>query len=360
MSAVTLSPKRAEEPDTIVITTRKIRTGTEREGTPKIRIGLIGCGGIAHSHLGHLQGIREAKVVAVADPNEQSIERLRGAFPSASEIGTFFDYQQMLDSADLDAVEILTPHALHFEQIMESLSKGLHVLVEKPMVCTVEHAKKVVAKSEQSSRMVLVSYQRHYQPQFRYIKEVIDSGGLGRIQFVSALQCQEWLEGTKNTWRQDPVLSGGGQLNDSGSHLLDIILWTTGLRATEVFAYVDKLSSQVDINSALSVKLSNGAEANISIVGNSPTWWEDITFWGEKGAIFYRNGRLQHLAAGGQGFLEPTRLPPGSNPDRNFVRAILGMENVDSPPICGLNVAELTEAAWRSAETGSRIVMGSP
>jgi len=60
-------------------------------------------------------------------------------------------------------------------------------------------------------------------------------------------------------------------LVDAGSHLLDIILWTTGTRATEVLAYVDNLGSPVDINSALAVKLDNGAEASISIVGNSPS-----------------------------------------------------------------------------------------
>ena len=356
MSAVTLARKKGDE--VTVITAPKIRSGSERE-SEKIRIGLIGCGGIAHYHLRHLLNLPQAKVVALADPDAKGIEKLKEAFYQVDKCEAFYDYGEMLDSVNLDAVEILTPHTLHFEQIMESLRRGLHVLVEKPMVCTVEHAKKVVAKSEESSKVMLVSYQRHYQPQFRYIKNVIGSGELGNVQFISALQCQEWLEGTKGTWRQELAMSGGGQLNDSGSHLLDIILWTTGSRAVEAFAYVDRLGSEVDINSALSAKLSNGANANISVVGNSPTWWEDITFWGERGAIFYRNGRLQYLSAGSQGFLEPIKLPPGSDPDSNFMRAILGLEAVESPPTCGLHVAELTEAAWRSAETGNRIIVGA-
>lgn len=357
MSSVKLTKRKIEEQrDVTVITAPKTRPGDEHR---RVRIGLIGCGGIAHFHLGHIVSIPEAKVVALADPDSKNIERLRGAFMQLDECEVFSDFDQMLDSTDLDAVEILTPHTLHFEQIIESLRRGLHVLVEKPMVCKVEHAKEVVAKSEGSSRVVLVSYQRHYQPQFRYIRNIIESGELGDLQFISALQCQDWLELTKNTWRQDPVLSGGGQLNDSGSHLLDIILWTTGLRATEVFAYVDRLGTQVDINSALAVKLDNGVEASISVVGNSPTWWEDMTFWGEKGAIFYRNGRLQQMTTGSQGFLEPTKLPAGSNPDRNFIRAILDLEAVESPPTCGLHVAELTEAAWRSAETGYKMVIGT-
>jgi len=152
-------------------------------------------------------------------------------------------------------------------------------------------------------------------------------------------------------------LSGGGQLVDAGSHLLDIILWTTGTRATEVFAYVDNLGSLVDINSALAVKLDNGAEASISIVGNSPTWWEDIAFEGEGGAIFYRNDKLNRIRRGWRDILEPSMPPPSSNPDRNFVRAILGLEAVESPPTCGLYVAELTEAALNSAVRNQRIMV---
>jgi len=358
MSAMTLARKKAVEQEVTVITAPRIRSGEERD-SERIRIGLIGCGGIAQFHLGHLINLPQAKVVALADPDAKSVEKLREAFHQVDKCEAFPDYVEMLDSVDLDAVEILTPHALHFEQIMESLRRGLHVLVEKPMVCTVEHAKEVVAKSEESSKVMLVSYQRHYQPQFRYIKNIISSGELGNVQFISALQCQDWLEGTKGTWRQDPVMSGGGQLNDSGSHLLDIILWTTGSRAIEVFAYVDKLGSEVDIDSALAAELSNGAKVSISVVGHSPTWWEDMTYWGERGAMFLRNGRLQYISAGSQGFLEPTKLPAGSNPDRNFVRAILGLEAVESPPTCGLRVAELTEAAWKSAETGNRIAVGA-
>jgi len=333
-------------------------SGSKIEERPKeVRIGLIGCGGIARYHLGNLLDLPQAEVVGLADPSALSIDRLKEGFPQVRECDTFANYVRMLDSVDLDAVEILTPHTLHFEHIMESLRRGLHVLVEKPMVCTVEHAREVVAKSEGSSKTVLVSYQDRYKSEFRYIKEAISRGELGDIQFVSALQCEDWLEKHENTWRQDPALSGGGQLVDAGSHLLDIILWTTGTRATEVFAYVDNLGSLVDINSALAVKLDNGAEASISIVGNSPTWWEDIAFVGEGGAIFYRNDKLNRIRRGWRDILEPSMPPPSSNPDRNFVRAILGLEAVESPPTCGLYVAELTEAALNSAVRNQRIMV---
>jgi len=322
----------------------------------QVKIGFIGCGGIASSHLSRLIKVPKARVVAFTDVDETRVKQVKKQYPTLAECPAFKDYKDMLNNVEMDAVEILTPHTLHFQQAMDALDEGLHALIEKPMVCTVKHAKQLIAKAEAVGNVVLVSYQRHYQSPFRYIRKLISSSGFGETQFISALQCQNWLEITRGTWRQDPALSGGGQLNDSGSHLLDIILWTTGLRAEEVYALIDNLGTPVDVNSTLAVKLSNGAQASISVVGNSPIWWEDITMWGTKGIILYRNGRLQHLPLGGEAFLEPVRFPPAPpDPDANFVNAILGKEANESPPICGLRVIELTEAAWKSAETGKPV-----
>ncbi|MDH7571042.1 MAG: gfo/Idh/MocA family oxidoreductase, partial [Armatimonadota bacterium] len=146
--------------------------------------------------------------------------------------------------------------------------------------------------------------------------------------------------------------SGGGQLNDSGSHLLDIILWITGLAVTEVFAFINHRGAPVDINSAISLRFDNGSEGNVSVVGDARAWWEDLTLWGENGAFFYRNGRLFEQMGDAQA-REVTDLPHFSNPDQNFIYAILGKEEPQAPGICGLRVIELTEAAWRSGSTGA-------
>jgi len=318
----------------------------------QVRIGLIGCGGIARHHVNQLSKIPEAEIVALNDPNPAMISRMQEQHPKTKKCEVFSDYREMLEKANLDAVEIHSPHTVHFEQAMAALDKRLHVLIEKPMVCTVDHAHQLLKKVEEAGKVVVLSYQRHYQPQFRYIKQIIESGRLGKVTFISAMQCQQWLKGTKGTWRQDPALSGGGQLNDSGSHLLDIILWTTGLAVDEVHAYIDNLGSPVDINSALSLKFTSGAQGNISVVGDAPCWWEDITIWGTEGAFFMRNGKLTYKPDAKSDFVEPADLPEGSNPDANFIDAILGRDVVWSPPICGLRVIELTESAWKSAAEG--------
>jgi len=321
-----------------------------------VRIGFIGCGGIANGHMQRLTPIEEAEVTALADPNPAMIERIQKNFPKLAGAKVFSDHREMLDKAGLDAVGIFSPHTVHFQQAMDSLGKGLHLLMEKPMVCKVEHAKKLIAEAEAKKKVVLLSYQRHYMPAFRYIREVIRKGEFGEVRFISALQTQQWYKGCKGSWRQTQELSGGGQLNDSGSHLIDIIFWMTGLQAAEIFGYIDNLDTPVDINSAITVKFKNGAEGTYSVVAESPVWWEDITIWGTKGVFFYRNGVLWHQKGEMNKNPEQVELPAQvSDPDRNFINVILKNEENESPAVGGLRVIELTEAAWESGRTGKPV-----
>ena len=320
----------------------------------KIRMGFIGCGGNASGHIGRSLEIPEVEIVALCDVSEASIARAKERNPGAAELPTFHDYKDMLAQVEMDAVQISTPHTTHFDQIVDSLDKGLHVLTEKPMVCSVDHAEQVITKAQEVGKTLMVAYQRHLMPQFRYVRNQIMAGELGEIQFIAALQDQGWYRGTMGSWRQQLALSGGGQLNDSGSHLLDIILWMTGLEVEQVQAYMENFESEVDINSALSVRFRNGAMGNFSVVGNSPVggMWEDITIWGSKAVVYMRQGKLTVKTHGSNDAYEPTGLPGGSSPDQNFVDALMGRDEVQVPPECGLRVIELTEAAWESADKG--------
>ncbi len=324
----------------------------------KVRIGMIGCGGNAGGHLRRLMEIGDAEVVGLADVSEESFGRLFERLPEAREIQRFTDYKEMLGSVEMDAVEISTPHTLHFEQIMESLDRGLHVLTEKPMVCSVDHARQAIKRSEEAGKVLMISYQRHLAPEFRFIRNQIRGGEIGEVQFIAALQDQNWYRSQQGKWRQIHALSGGGQLNDSGSHLLDVVLWMTDQDPAEVSAFMEYFDGEVDINSALSVRFASGALANFSLVGNcvGPGIWEDISIWGSKGVIYSRNGKLT-CKYGGRDPVEVDALPSRfSSPDRNFVDAILGRDEIQVPPICGLRVIQLTEAAWASAQQGGRVV----
>jgi len=304
---------------------------------------------MAQGHIQRLAGMPQVSITALVDPSKEHIEGTRTRHPAAGDSKEFGDYKEMLKAGITDAVLIASPHTCHFDQIMDSLDSGQHVLCEKPMVCSIERATKVVKKVEDAQKVFLLSYQRHFAGGFRYIKRVISEGMLGEVQFISALQCQNWYSMTKGSWRQTHELSGGGQLNDSGSHLVDIILWTTGLSVDSVAAYADNFDTEVDINSALSLRFTNGAQGNISIIGNCPGWWEDLTFVGTRGAIYSRSGKITHVNAETGEVAEMVKLPDAGNADSDFIGAIRGSGEVQSAAICGLRVIELTEAAWRSA-----------
>ena len=315
----------------------------------KIRIGFIGAGGIARGHFKRLLATGRAEVVALADPSRKSIRAMREAVPEAQACKVFRTHQKMLETMQLDAVQIHSPHTPHFQQAMDAIDLGLHCLIEKPMVCSTSDAKELIANVKKKKVHVTLSYQRHFEPGFRYVKRLLASGKLGDLVFISAWQAQNWLELTQGTWRQNPELSGGGQINDSGSHLVDIIMWVSDAEPEEVFALMDNKGTPVDIVSAVSIRFRGGALGNLSIIGQSATGFhEDISFWCTEGNVHLRQGKV--LRQDGTGTIkEITRLPKGSDPDEHFVNLILGREKPQAPPECGLRVIRLTEAAWESA-----------
>ena len=321
------------------------------------RFGIIGCGGNARGHGRRLAQLPEVEIVALNDVSEAALANYQETVPGTADLPTFPDYQALLEAVELDAVCISTPHTTHYDQIMDALSQGLHVLTEKPMVCTVEHARNIIAKQQETGLHVMVSYQRHFLPIYVYCYDVVQSGRYGKPLFVAANQCQNWRRGTAGAWRQDPALSGGGQLNDSGSHLLDIVLWITGQKATQVTALIDNRGTPVDILSALAVRLEEGALINFSIVGDAiGRMREDISIWCEKGTLFLRDGKLfrEEPDADITEVLED-ELPAGNSPDEAFIDLLCGRAENRVSPACALRVIELTEAAWKAAETGDSV-----
>ena len=350
----------------------------------KIRVGLIGLGNNMMGHVRRLVEMPEVEIVAAVDPVDASQQRFRERYPDLAGVPIFGDHQEMLRAVQPQAVEISTPHSFHFRQIVDSLRAGAHVLVEKPMVNSVRDAEEVIHTRDATGKIVLVSYQRHTQPTFVKMKQLIDEGAIGEVEMIVALQNQQWYASKFRTpegaaflrgqgslpdnlpWRVHKDVSGGGQLNDSGSHLVDILLHITGLEPELVFAQQQSFKLDVDVNSAITVRFTNGATGNVSIVGQAPgiggSVWEDVTIYGSKGALYYRmlgqpefKPSLELRRIGEEQPVDLGALPEGSTPDRNFVDAILGNDTVKSPAECGLRVMQLSEAAWKSAETGQAV-----
>jgi predicted dehydrogenase len=320
-----------------------------------IKVAMIGCGGNARGHMHRLLQIPGVKIVGLCDTAEAAIAASQQMDASLAKAPVYSDYKKMLKEVDCDAIEISTPHTQHFDQVMASLNAGKHVLCEKPMVCSVAHAKKVLAKLKKTGLVMGVSYQRHTLPPYRYCQKVIAGGGIGKINFITALQSQNWYNGRMATgdWRGKMALSGGGQLNDSGSHLIDIILWMTDLQPAEVFAFQDKLKAEVDILTGMSVKFDGGAICNISVVGHAVNWLEDITIWGDKGTLAIRGNEVWRWADEKREVVPESELEPSSDPDLNFINTLRGKEQIQATPSDFLKVIQLSEAAWTSAAAGA-------
>lgn len=222
-------------------------------------------------------------------------------------------------------------------------------MVEKPMVCTVDHAKGLIAKAKETGKTLMVSYQRHYHPGFQWAHDHIGKGRLGKVFFISSYLSQSWA-GITSTWRGKKKLSGGGELMDSGSHIVDLVTWISHLEPVEVTAFVSNefaRDEEVDILSAMSVKFSNRALASISINGNAP-WFEHHIFSGTKGTLTFGAETTLRLPNGD--YVKLPKMPDPSSPDHNFIAVIRGKEKPLSTAEGALKVVQITQAAYVSEQ----------
>jgi predicted dehydrogenase len=326
----------------------------------RLRLAFIGCGGIAGFHARSLTGELGAEVVALCDTNREAIARLKGAAPHLGGAKEYSDYIEMLDREALDGVLILTPHAYHKEQILAALKRGLHVLVEKPMVSSVEDAREVVRAAEESGRVVAVGYQRRTDGLFGYIKRMASPEGLGRPVYIEHQLSQDWTRLSKGTWRADPKLAGGGFLMDSGSHIIDMVLWILGGLPREVYATLSsKEGWGAELMAAITARF-DGCVASISLMGDAPIWSERLRIYCPGGLLAY----LDELGSRNVWFMDREaqsvrrpmgEVPPSSSPLANFVRAIRGLEKPAASAEDGLRVALFKDACYRSAASGAPV-----
>ena len=158
---------------------------------------------------------------------------------------------------------------------------------------------------------------------------------------------------TIGTWRQKPELSGGGQMDDSGAHIFNTLVWTVEQPVEAVHAFVDNMDTPVDINGVASIRFANGVLATLTISGNCPSSGSHLSF-------FFDGGRIECDGWNGswikvfKGEEELTDLNLGDSqmPGENFIDAILGRAQARTSPINGLNQSEIMDAIYESARTG--------
>lgn len=322
----------------------------------RIRVALLGTGGIARKHVPSFTGCDDAEIVAGCDVSKPVVEAFwqRALGDAVAHPPSFDDAEEMYAKAQPNAVVICTPHTLHFEQGMRALKAGCHVLMEKPMVTSAEHAYQIADQVAATGRVFCIAYNTPCSPEFAYLRELIRHQTLGRLEMVNGYLSQGWLKGTAGSWRQDPALSGGGQAYDSGAHPLCSLTWSVESEVDEVFAYVDNCGAPVDINSVFNVKFTNGVMASMAISGNCPSNGSHMVF-------IFDGGRVE-VDPWGASWInvfqgrERVKYPPitgkPTSPADNFLDAILGRDKPRTSPANGIVHSQLMDAIYESARTG--------
>jgi predicted dehydrogenase len=193
--------------------------------TNPLRVGLIGTSGYAEMmHIPSIQSHPGAVLVAICGRDQERAASV-AARHSVPQVTT--DYRQMLHGKSIDAVVVATSDAMHYPITMAAIEAGLHVLCEKPLALTAPQAREMYEAAEAADIKHMVCFSNRWTPHFRYVRQLIDDGYLGRV-----LHCHIRCEAgygrlDQSNWRFDQTNSRG-ILGDLGSHMIDLARWYVG------------------------------------------------------------------------------------------------------------------------------------
>lgn len=189
-----------------------------------IRFAVIGQGHIGKRHAEMIRRNPEAELVSVADVlscKELGLEDIKESF--------YPSIDALLQSEQVDVVNICVPNGLHARLALRALETGHHVVIEKPMALTTKDADLIIAKSKEVGKHVFCVMQNRYSPPSVWLKEIVDSGKLGDIYMVmiNCLWNRDARYYKKGGWHGDKELDGG-TLFTQFSHFIDIMYWLFG------------------------------------------------------------------------------------------------------------------------------------
>jgi predicted dehydrogenase len=225
-----------------------------------IRAGIIGCGAIAK--LGHLPAcmlVPSCRLQALVDLNPARAWELaaRWSIPVA---GT--DYRELLSAFDLAIVA--TPPATHGQIVTDLLSRGIHVLCEKPMATTSADCQRMIDAADAGGAVLSVGHQRRLHPNLHMLKRLIESGSLGSVERIEIEEGRSfnWPSQSGYMFRADQC---GGHLLDTGAHGLDTMIWLAGGARARLLDYKDDALGGVESNVLLSLSFDNDVEATFRL-----------------------------------------------------------------------------------------------
>jgi predicted dehydrogenase len=209
----------------------------------QIGMGIVGAGFVGPHHIDAVRRLGSVDVVAVAGSNEESGRR------KAEQLGVrkgYGNYQALIDDPDVHVVHVATPNHLHFQVISAALSKGKHVVSDKPLAATATESRQLVEQARRAKVIAAVTFNYRGNPLVQQARHAIARGDIGTPTFLHGYYLQDWLlKDTDYSWRLDPEKGGGSSaLGDIGSHWCDLAQHVTGLRITHVLGDITTVIPQ--------------------------------------------------------------------------------------------------------------------
>ena len=280
-----------------------------------MRVGIIGCGlvGLKRAQAAATHGLT---IVGAADPAPGRAAALLESVGAAGASGLAAAAPEDVVALRPDLMVIATPHDRLAALTLAAVEAGCHVLVEKPAARTAAELDPVIAAAGRRGRLIKVGYNHRFHPALRKAREIVDDGRLGPLMFVRGRYGHGGRLGMEREWRCVPAISGGGELIDQGSHLIDLARWFLGdftdVQGTLATTFWD---APVEDNCFLSLRTGSGAVAWLHA---SWTEWKNMFSF----EIYGRDGKLHIEGLGGSYGVERLswyRMLPGLGPPETTI-----------------------------------------
>ncbi len=211
-----------------------------------MKVGIIGCGGIARGrHIPAYLANPHTQLAALYDPAAGRAEELAAEYHAAA----YESLEEMLMHPGLEAVSVCTPEQYHHDIVIAALRSGKHVLCEKPMAMNAAQAKEMEQEAERSGKILMISHnQRIYEPHWK-AKALLEEGVIGKpLSFRTFLSHSGPEQGVMGEEERasffDRFEGNGGVMLSVGCHRIDLIDWMFGERITSVMAYLPTLDKR--------------------------------------------------------------------------------------------------------------------
>jgi predicted dehydrogenase len=320
----------------------------------KTRVAMIGCGGMARHHIRQMiQQSDTTEIVALCEPSSEQVGLTAAVFQEAGQPvpPNQPDLARLLARFTPNAAFIITPHAYHYDQTVACLQAGTDVLLEKPMVMNAEEARRLMQVRDATGRLLVVAFPGSLSPQIRKARQWLESGRAGQLISLSATVWQNWGPGTVGTWRQDPAISGGGFLFDTGAHMLNTVVDLAGEEFSEVAAFLDQCGRPVETLGIVIGRLRSGGLVSLHGCGEAiPSCNSNIYIFASQ-AILRTGiwGEFFEIQKQGQPNFRKVHVPHHLGVWEQFLDVRAGRMANPCPPEVGLRMACLYDAIQQSA-----------